>query len=336
MRTLALLKQANVNVREVIGSAEIAGSFEELLSGGIRGLDPERLNQLNARATSALATLANHQDGRPTFRADDWPMLLYCLLSSRTLREAITRTSHFYCMLGERWGRLDLHVQGGNAEIRMDALRSRRNAIAFVVDATGLAVHHGLFSWLIGCRIPLSAILMDYGADLRPNFDPATLPHPLTLNAGKTALCFPAHYLDYPVVRTSDDKDDRTGGLGILFALQDERARSLLAERARRSMYAVLRERHAPPTLEELADRLDCTVSTLRRNLARDGMSYNLIKDSCRRELALDLLRRSTLSIEDIATRLGFCDSDAFRRAFRGWIGMSPLQYRKNATALAN
>jgi len=325
LRLITVMRGADLNVREVVEHAGIGSSVDELLRGGLRGLDPERLHQLNSQAMGLLADVANRQDGRPPIRVDDWAMLHYCLISSRTLREVIARAGRFYRMLDERWGRLELHVQASQAEIRTDSLRVRRNAVAFVVDAMGLAVIHHLFSWLIGQTIPVSVILMNYDEALRPCFDNDTLPFPLQLQAGRTALCFPAEFLDYPVVRAPED----TPGPGLLFDLQEDRGDAGLAERARQLMVQALREQRRLPSLDKLAGQLECSVASLRRHLSRAGASYNVLKDSCRRELALDLLRRTSLSVEDIATRLDFCDSDAFRRAFRDWMDQSPLQYRK-------
>lgn len=322
---VTVLKEADLNVREVFALAQLDCSVDDFLRGGLRGLTSHGLHHLSSQAMGVLASVANGQDGRPPIRPDDWAMLHYCLITSRTLREVIARASRFYRMLDERWGRLELHVQGSQAEIRTDSMRVRRNAVAFVVEATGLAVIHRMFSWLIGETIPLTAILMDYDESLRPYFDVATLPFPLTLQAGRTALCFPAEFLDYPVLRKPDDNP----GPGLLFDLQEDLGDAGLAERARRLMVQALREHRRLPGLDELAEQLDCNVASLRRRLARAGASYNVLKDSCRRELALDLLRRTTLSVEDISVRLGFCDSDAFRRTFREWMDVSPLQYRK-------
>jgi len=120
-------------------------------------------------------------------------------------------------------------------------------------------------------------------------------------------------------------------GQSFLFDEVDDHVQLGVAEHARRIVFGSLRERHVLPTLDELSIELNCTRAVLRRNLAKAGVSYNYIKDSCRRELALDLLRRSRLSVEEIAIRLGFCDSDAFRRAFREWMGVTPLRYRSAA-----
>jgi len=330
LRVISLLKRAEVNIRDLFERAQLTCSVTEFLDGGIRSIDPERLHQLNGRALTLLTNLANRQDGRPPIRPEDWAMLMYCLISSRTLREAVTRCARFYEMLAERMGDLELHVQGGSAELRIESRHLQRNAVALVVDATGMAALHGVFGWLIGQPIPLSRISMHYDERLRAYFDSAILPYPVEFNTPRTAMLFASEYLDYPVVRTLDDYERRTG-LSFLFDPEVHQGPSGAAERARRIIYGALREQSGLPTLDELSVELDCSRARLRRELAKAGASYNFIKDSCRRELALELLRRSRLSVEDIAVRLGFCDSDAFRRAFRHWMDMSPLQYRKNA-----
>ena len=334
MRSIRLMKQMDVSIRSLFERAQLTCSVDEFLNGGVRTLAPERLHGLNAHALLVLSNLANRQDGRPAIQPDDWAMLIYCLMSSRTLRDAITRTGRFYRMLEGRWGSLGLFIQGGESEIRVDSLRTQRNTLAFVVDTTGMASLHGIFAWLIAQPIPLTRILLDYRESLRPEFDSTLLPYPLQFEAGRTALCFSSEYLDYPVVRTLDDYEQRMGQ-SFLFDLPEDPAESALTERARRILYSALRKQRTLPTLDELSVQLECSRARLRRELAKAGASYNLLKDSCRRELALDLLHRSRLSVEEVAVRLGFCDSDAFRRAFRHWMDMSPLQFRKQAARAA-
>jgi AraC-like DNA-binding protein len=69
----------------------------------------------------------------------------------------------------------------------------------------------------------------------------------------------------------------------------------------------------------------------LIRRLKRGGTSYGTIRDGVRRTLATDYLANSSLSISRIAYRLGYQDPSNFGRAFRGWFGMSPGNYRKKA-----
>ena len=310
------------------GSERRNAFHEGLLASEIRMLPPDELLKVSARAMNALADLANRQDGRPPIRIDDWRMFLICLSSSRTLREAMGRAADFYRMLDDRWGHLELRTRGEIVELRADSLRQKRNAIAFAADTMGLAALHGLFSWMIRQPVPISMVHLAYGEDMRPYFDAGALPFPLTLGARWHSIEFPARYLDYPVVRSVEDYADRL----ILSCSSDAAERSgeaHLAEHARLILYRALRDSHTLLSLEELSDRLGLNRATVRRQLDRAGLSYNQIKVSCRRELALDLLRRSSVSVEEIAARLGFCDSDAFRRSFRDWIGVSPSEYRK-------
>jgi AraC-like DNA-binding protein len=102
-----------------------------------------------------------------------------------------------------------------------------------------------------------------------------------------------------------------------------------LSERVRRILFQALNDGQEPPPLDTTAAMVGQSSASFRRELSRKGLSYRGIKDSCRREIAMDLLSRTDLSIEDIAERLSFCDSDAFRRSFGQWIGMAPSQFRK-------
>ena len=104
-----------------------------------------------------------------------------------------------------------------------------------------------------------------------------------------------------------------------------------IAERARRAMFAALRRDEGIYSLDQLASEVGLNRETFRRRLRAVGMSYNLIKDSCRRDFGLELLARSSLSMETISDRLDFCDSDEFRRAVHKWTGLSPTAYRRNS-----
>ncbi len=82
------------------------------------------------------------------------------------------------------------------------------------------------------------------------------------------------------------------------------------------------------PSIEDVASSLCMTSRTLSRRLAAEGMTYSDLLARVRHALALDYLRTTQLSIEDIAAALGFSDSNSFRQAFRRWSGKSPSEYR--------
>lgn len=112
---------------------------------------------------------------------------------------------------------------------------------------------------------------------------------------------------------------------------------TLLAELQRNSGFAgqvaqVLAERPGRfPDVEAVAERLHMTPRTLRRKLEAEGTSYLQLLADLRRSLAIDYLKHTALSTEDIAEALGFSDAASFRHAFRRWTLKSPSEFRRPA-----
>lgn len=81
-------------------------------------------------------------------------------------------------------------------------------------------------------------------------------------------------------------------------------------------------------SLERIAADLGLSERTLRRRLAELGTSYQMLIEQLRRGRAVELLLHSALSVEQIASELGYEDPSNFGRAFRRWTGKSPRAYR--------
>lgn len=86
------------------------------------------------------------------------------------------------------------------------------------------------------------------------------------------------------------------------------------------------------PTLEEVAARLALTPRTVQRKLQEENTSFRAESESIKAELARNLLISKSLTISEIADRLGYADQAAFQRAFRQWTGTTPNVYRTEAT----
>ena len=82
------------------------------------------------------------------------------------------------------------------------------------------------------------------------------------------------------------------------------------------------------PSAQEMAERLHISKRTLHRRLAGFGLTYQELLDETRRRLADEYLRETTLTIDEIAERIGFSDTSNFRKAYRHWTGISPNEYR--------
>lgn len=82
------------------------------------------------------------------------------------------------------------------------------------------------------------------------------------------------------------------------------------------------------PGIEQVASSLCMTSRTLSRKLNAEGTTFSDLLARVRHALALDYLRTTHLSMDDIAAALGFSDANSFRQAFRRWSGKAPTEYR--------
>lgn len=82
------------------------------------------------------------------------------------------------------------------------------------------------------------------------------------------------------------------------------------------------------PSVEAMARQQRMSGRTLVRHLAKLGTTYQRIVNAVRRSLAEEYLRNTSMSIEDIAGRIGFSDASNFRKAFHKWSGTTPSEYR--------
>lgn len=83
-------------------------------------------------------------------------------------------------------------------------------------------------------------------------------------------------------------------------------------------------------TLEEVADKLHTSSSSLQRHLTAEHTSLQWLKDDLRRDLAISRLSSSNVSLVQLASELGFSDSPTFQRAFKRWTGKPCSVYRRS------
>jgi AraC-like DNA-binding protein len=86
-------------------------------------------------------------------------------------------------------------------------------------------------------------------------------------------------------------------------------------------------------TLRGVAENLGISPRTLQRRLADEGRSFDDIRESVRRALAMKLVAEGGMTMADVAGRLGFSEPRAFRRAFQRWTGTSPSEHARRAKA---
>jgi AraC-like DNA-binding protein len=81
--------------------------------------------------------------------------------------------------------------------------------------------------------------------------------------------------------------------------------------------------------IDALAADLGLHPRTLQRRLREEGQQHSGIVNQVRHKLALQWLKHSPESVEDIGERLGFADRRSFSQAFTRWQGVSPSEFRR-------
>lgn len=83
------------------------------------------------------------------------------------------------------------------------------------------------------------------------------------------------------------------------------------------------------PSIDTIAEKLQMHPRALRRRLEAEGVSYRDVLADLRMRLAIEYLRKTRMTNEEIAGRLGYSDAANFRHAFQRWTGKSPSDFRR-------
>lgn len=158
--------------------------------------------------------------------------------------------------------------------------------------------HADAYERMFGCPVHFDAGVMEWHFDAAVLSEPCPNANPITAD-----LC--ARFCE----RMLDSLPDETG-------------------LSRRIRTACLNSRGVFPNADEMAERLGLSERTLHRRLAQEGRHFQQIVDDVRRSLAEEFLRNTSLSVEEVAARVGFSEAANFRKAFRKWTGDTPGNYR--------
>ncbi|MDT7835554.1 AraC family transcriptional regulator [Aquabacterium sp. OR-4] len=222
-----------------------------------------------------------------------------------------------------------LRLAGGQATVSI-ANRIQPPEARLFAEETLLVMLHGLVCWLAGRRVPLSRLEWAHprpahADEYRRMFSPL-----LHFDAPATAMSFDARLLQAAVqVDAAALKAFLRDAPQSVFLKQV--AASGWSDRVRRHCREALARAQPAPTLDGLAAALGLSPATLRRRLADEGATWQQLKDAVRRELALQHLAEGRLTVDEIASRLGFEDASTFYRAFRKWTGVAPGVWRAGA-----
>lgn len=188
---------------------------------------------------------------------------------------------------------------------------------------------HGVACWLIDSRIPLQEAQFPFAAPVHQPVYAVLFSGATSFEQTQAQIQMDARYLELPLRRNEAALQQMLQHALPLTVLQYRRDR-LLVQRVRQALAT-----HPEQTrsAQDLAALLYLSPRTLHRQLRDEGASLQALKDEVRRQCAQDLLLRTDRPIKQVAQASGFQNEKSFMRAFKGWTGQSPAEFRQTASA---
>ena len=298
------------------------------------GIDPQLLEHASARVTAdqylaLFRSLTDRLDddalgflSRP-LRRGSFALIVRSAAGEETLERAMRRTVRTFGLLQTEVA-LEFVQAGSLAGLTLRFADASTARLAFLHEYL-LRVFWRLFAWLAGGKLPAARFDFAFPSPSYAGSYGKIFTAPLQFGQHQSGLWFGAEHLTRTVQR---DKDAVRAFLADARSnvIVPQRSADLVSARVRRHLQ---RSQPAWPDLADTADALHMAASTLQRRLAADGTSFQALKDTLRRDLAIVRLNTSAVPLVALADELGFADSAAFQRAFKSWTGSAPGAYRR-------
>jgi AraC-like DNA-binding protein len=88
---------------------------------------------------------------------------------------------------------------------------------------------------------------------------------------------------------------------------------------------------HGKANASAVAREIGVSRRTLARLLSAEGLTYSMVLEQYKCDLATSHLAEGNLSISEIAWLLGYREVSAFTHAFKRWVGLTPSDVREGA-----
>lgn len=254
---------------------------------------------------------------------------LKALLCSQmpNLREAFNRYIEFQNLYRNSFT-FSLDTAGYKARLILNRVPGHRIFNEYALDSA-LTVIFRFLGWLCGSRLTPTAVSFDvpppqYVSEHRYMYFGA----PITYATDQISVDFDRKCLGFPVIQDLQSTEEyaRRAPLDVFLSMS---AVGKYTEIVQHEVINCLSRGDLLPELKQFSSLLGFHSQTLRRHLQAEGTSFQEIKNQIRRDIAIHLLGQMDFSIEEISAKSGYSEPSAFVRAFKGWTGISPLQFRK-------
>jgi AraC-like DNA-binding protein len=288
------------------------------------GVDvPEGLLEAIARASGpdvALRVGCHLESRRQT-------LVELAVRASATVREALGALARWVPLLQEGF-EASLHADDPGSVEASWVLRTPRRPRGMGRHVHELVLAHAVHQVRAGC--PELGVARVWFSHARPADLSATSAFfgtdDLSFGAEDSGFAVDRASLEWPMLQ----RDPRT--VATIAPLVDAE----LEARPRGSSFAERVSAHVAASLPggadvtEVARAMHMGARTLQRRLEQEQTRFTEVLDRARLGVARRLLADRSISLTDVAFRLGFADLATFSRAFKRWTGVPPGQWRRS------
>ena len=249
-------------------------------------------------------------------------MLARASLSAPTLGLALKRWCRHHGLLTDDIALTIQETEGAaRIELRSNANPAQPEEFCVVSVLRNIL---GFACWLVDSRIPLQGAEFPYGAPEHLASYTVLFDGPSSFGQDHAALVFDARYLSLPI-RRDEAAMNQMLQHALPLTVRAYRRDRLLVQRVRQALSS---QPNNTRNANELAELLNLSPRSLHRQLLLEGATLQALKDEVRRARAMELLQRSQRPIKQVAQAVGFRNEKSFSRAFKGWTGMAPGEWR--------
>lgn len=309
-----------------------AAALERLLEG--TEISPEMLDSPDARISYAqfgiLSGNALRETGNPALGIDfgrrlqlsSHGMMGLAILSSPTVGAALETGLKYYRTYSPGW-HLTLEVRAEHALLTATETIPFGPFLPFATETLLIAID-SLSRFLTGGTPTVYDLWLRYREPAYSHRYSEFFPQKIHFEQAPTRVAFDAGIL-LQKLNTADPLTLELASRQCAAELPAGVSRESLLEQVRRFVRAVP---GAYPDPERTAQYLKTSPRSLRRALSRFGTSHQQLVDEARMERAIECLRTTRMTSDQLATHLGFSDPRSFRRAFKRWTGQSVSEFR--------
>lgn len=321
---ITILKQHGVNPKPLLEKANIPSSALENLVFFLTAEQELRFTEL------VIETLKRPDLGLTIgskYHLAAYGTLGLAIMTSENLLAA-TKVAHKNTLM--TWTYMDwtLSVEDNMAYTTLEPLLDLGPCYQFMVDR-GLAASYQILKEALGRDLPLAEVSLTSEEPEYSHRYSEFFSCQIKFSAAQNGFKMDVPYLTEPLLQTDSSSN----------AIYCAEAEKICRQLEGGFQFKDLIRQHIAGfegqqnNLEFIAEKFHATPRTIQRRLAAEGTSYKEILEDVRRGLAIDYLQSTDLTIESIASRLGYNDASAFCHAFKQWTGKNPGSFRGSQKA---